>query len=58
MEVTGAERVFFAGRLGTYTYLDMDEAVRQALELFERKLLPLARRSPVRMPRATPQPKA
>ena len=35
------ERVFFAGRLGTYAYLDMDEAVLQALELFERKIRPL-----------------
>ncbi len=28
----GAARVWFAGRLATYRYLDMDECMRQALD--------------------------
>jgi len=30
------ENIFFAGRLGSYKYLNMDQAVRQALELFQK----------------------
>ncbi len=35
------ENIIFAGRLGTYKYLNMDEAVLQALNTFERKIMPL-----------------
>ena len=41
-QVEETERIFFAGRLGTYAYIDMDEAVLQALDLFNRKIRPLA----------------
>jgi len=34
--------VFFGGRLGTYRYLDMHQAVAAALHLFERRLKPAA----------------
>jgi UDP-galactopyranose mutase len=36
------KRIFFAGRLGTYEYIDMDEAILRALDTFERKISPLA----------------
>jgi UDP-galactopyranose mutase len=36
-------RVIFGGRLGTYRYLDMHQAIGAALRTFERVLLPLAR---------------
>ena len=36
------DRIFFAGRLGTYAYIDMYRAVLQALDLFNRKIRPLA----------------
>ena len=39
-----AERgVIFGGRLGTYRYLDMHQAIGAALRAFEREVLPLAR---------------
>jgi UDP-galactopyranose mutase len=31
--VLGAERTFFAGRLANYVYIDMDDCMRQALDL-------------------------
>ena len=33
-------RVFFAGRLANYLYIDMDDCMRQALDAAERELLP------------------
>jgi hypothetical protein len=33
--------VIFAGRLGTYRYLDMHQAIGAALNLFETKVTPL-----------------
>lgn len=33
--------VIFAGRLGTYRYLDMHQAIGAALNLFEKKVSPL-----------------
>lgn len=41
-QMEARERIFFAGRLATYAYIDMDEAVLQALALFQHKLRPLA----------------
>ena len=35
-------RTIFGGRLGTYRYLDMHQAIGAALKSFERELLPLA----------------
>jgi UDP-galactopyranose mutase len=35
-------RVIFGGRLGTYRYLDMHQAIAAALRAFERKLVPMA----------------
>ncbi len=35
--------VIFGGRLGTYRYLDMHQAIGAALKSFERELLPVAR---------------
>ena len=35
--------VIFGGRLGTYRYLDMHQAIGAALKTFERKVLPMAR---------------
>ena len=34
-------QVFFGGRLGTYSYLDMDVAIDAALTMFDEKILPL-----------------
>jgi UDP-galactopyranose mutase len=36
-------QVIFGGRLGTYRYLDMHQAIGAALKAFERELMPLAR---------------
>jgi len=36
-----AGRVFFAGRLGNYQYYNMDQAVANALSLFEKQIKPL-----------------
>ena len=33
--------MIFAGRLGTYRYLDMHQAIGSALNLYERKVAPL-----------------
>jgi len=33
--------VFFGGRLGTYSYMDMDVAINSALQLFEKEIFPL-----------------
>ena len=33
----------FGGRLGTYRYLDMHQAIGAALKSFEREVLPLAK---------------
>ncbi len=35
-------RVLFGGRLGTYRYLDMHQAIGAALKLFETRIVPLA----------------
>ncbi len=35
--------VVFGGRLGTYRYLDMHQAIGAALKAFERELIPLAK---------------
>jgi UDP-galactopyranose mutase len=40
-EADKLENVWFAGRLGTYNYCNMDQVVAQALELFEKQLKPL-----------------
>jgi len=37
-------RVMFGGRLGTYRYLDMDQAIGAALRLFANRIVPLAAR--------------
>ena len=29
------QNVFFAGRLGTYRYMNMDQIIKEALELFK-----------------------
>jgi UDP-galactopyranose mutase len=34
--------VIFGGRLGTYRYLDMHQAIGAALKSFERELTPMA----------------
>jgi UDP-galactopyranose mutase len=31
-EVVGADRLFFAGRLANYVYIDMDDCMRQAID--------------------------
>jgi UDP-galactopyranose mutase len=36
-------RVIFGGRLGTYRYLDMHQAIGAALKAFENQLLPMVR---------------
>jgi len=37
-EASGLPNVFFGGRLGEYKYLDMDQTIDRALDLFENKL--------------------
>ena len=44
-EQIGADRVFFAGRLSNYLYIDMDDCMRQALDSAEGEVLPALRRS-------------
>ena len=44
-EQIGADRVFFAGRLANYLYIDMDDCMRQALDAAEGQVLPALRRS-------------
>lgn len=44
-EQIGADRVFFAGRLSNYLYIDMDDCMRQALDAAEGEVLPALRRS-------------
>ena len=40
--LTAAEpRTIFGGRLGTYRYLDMHQAIGAALHAFDRELLPM-----------------
>jgi UDP-galactopyranose mutase len=39
-EAAGLPNVFFGGRLGEYEYLDMDQTIERALDLFEHSLLP------------------
>ena len=39
-EAAGLPNVFFCGRLGKYEYLDMDQTIERALDLFEHSLLP------------------
>jgi len=34
------DKVIFGGRLGTYKYLDMDDAVAEALKCYEKKIVP------------------
>jgi len=42
-EMAAAERnVYFGGRLGTYRYLDMHQAIAAALKMFETRIYPLA----------------
>ena len=36
-------KVLFGGRLGTYRYLDMHQAIGAALKAFDRELMPLTR---------------
>jgi UDP-galactopyranose mutase len=36
----GGARVFFAGRLANYLYIDMDDCMRQALDAAEGEVLP------------------
>jgi UDP-galactopyranose mutase len=40
----GADRAFFAGRLATYSYLDMDRCMRQAIDCAEEVVTVLQRR--------------
>lgn len=42
---TAEPRVIFGGRLGTYRYLDMHQAIGAALKAFERELLPALSRA-------------
>jgi UDP-galactopyranose mutase len=35
--------VIFGGRLGTYRYLDMHQAIAAALKAFDRELMPLVK---------------
>jgi UDP-galactopyranose mutase len=44
-EEIGSERTFFAGRLANYLYIDMDDCMRQALDVAEEEVLPALRRS-------------
>jgi UDP-galactopyranose mutase len=48
-----AERdgVYFVGRLGTYKYLNMDQAIGNALRLFEEKCVPSVKSSGARLGR-------
>ena len=47
-EHVGRGRVFFAGRLANYRYIDMDDCMRQALDAAEQELLPALRAHPAR----------
>ena len=38
-------KVFFAGRLGDYSYYNMDQACAHALALFEKRIVPLVTRA-------------
>jgi UDP-galactopyranose mutase len=38
-------KVFFAGRLGDYSYYNMDQACARALALFEKRIVPLVTRA-------------
>lgn len=40
-EAKKCPNVFFGGRLGEYNYLDMDQTIEKALDLFDNKLRPL-----------------
>jgi UDP-galactopyranose mutase len=40
----GADRVFFAGRLANYLYIDMDDCMRQAIDAAEGEVMPALRR--------------
>jgi UDP-galactopyranose mutase len=42
-EEIGGERVVFAGRLANYLYIDMDDCMRQALDVAEGEVLPALR---------------
>ena len=42
-EQIGAARAFFAGRLANYLYIDMDDCMRQALDVAEGEVLPALR---------------
>ena len=54
-EQIGAERVFFAGRLANYLYIDMDDCMRQALDVAEGEVLRrCARAAACRGPRRIP----
>jgi UDP-galactopyranose mutase len=44
-EEVGRQRVFFAGRLANYLYIDMDDCMRQALDAAEQEVLPSLRGS-------------
>jgi UDP-galactopyranose mutase len=44
LDVLGAERTYFAGRLANYVYIDMDDCMRQALDAAEELLHDLSRR--------------
>ena len=48
--------VIFGGRLGTYRYLDMHQAIGAALKAFERELLPMAVAQQASERRIRPQP--
>ena len=39
IEAQKHKNLIFAGRLGTYRYMDMDKTIAQALEIFEDKLM-------------------
>jgi UDP-galactopyranose mutase len=42
-EEVGRDRLFFAGRLANYLYIDMDDCMRQALDAAEGEVLPALR---------------
>ena len=41
-EVKCAPQVIFGGRLGSYKYYDMDQVIREALDLYEQSIKPMA----------------
>jgi UDP-galactopyranose mutase len=43
LQEIGPERSFFAGRLANYVYIDMDDCMRQALDVAEGQVLPALR---------------